>query len=38
MVTNVDWMAVYVEMDGTHVICTSMLALECLRAARVEAW
>ena len=38
MVTNVDWTAVCVEMDGAHVICASMLALERLRAAGVEAW
>ena len=38
MVTNVNWTAVCVEMDGAHVICASMLALERLRAAGVGAW
>ena len=35
---NVDWLAVCVEVDGTHVICASILSLERLRAAGVEAW
>lgn len=38
MVTNVDWTAVRVDVDGTHVICASILTLECLWAAGVEAW
>ena len=35
---NVDWAAVHVEVDGTHVIRASILSLEGLRAAGVEAW
>ena len=38
MVTNIDWMAVRVDVDGMHMICVSILTLECLWAARVEAW
>lgn len=35
---NVDWMAVSVEVDGTHVICASILSLECSWAVGMEAW
>ena len=37
-ITNVDWTAVRVGMDGAHVIGASTLPLERLWAARVVAW
>jgi len=35
---NIDWPAVCVEVDSMHMICASILSLECLQTARVEAW